>query len=139
MMAETFDEWLESIIQQGIEYIVSLIKVYEDVVTMSQELESKVAAWEKEKNKWATVLTQMKDVQRYGIMKFLAEKTVKDLDDKVLYVAKENIEWRNSIIKQGHKESIKLLRELKELINMMQKDLKCIDVQLLKDDGQTIE
>lgn len=81
-------------------------------------------AWEKESNKWAAVLIQMKDVQKYGVMKFLAKKAVKDLDDKVFYVAKENIEWRNSIIKQGHKESIKLLKELKELIAVMQKDLK---------------
>lgn len=139
MMAETFDEWLESIIQQGAGYIANLIRVYEDAITITQELETEVTTWEKERNKWVVVLVQMKDVQKYGVMKFLTEKAVKDLDDKILYVAKENIEWRNSITKKGHEESIKLLKQLKELIIEMQKDLKCIDVQLLKEDGQTIE
>lgn len=45
---------------------------------------------------------QMNDVKKFGVMKFLAEKPVDDLDDNVFYVSKKNIEWRNSIIKQGH-------------------------------------
>lgn len=81
----------------------------------------------------------MNDVQKFGVMKFLAEKPVDNLDDNVLYVSRKSVEWRNSIIKQGHEESIKLLKGLKELIDTMQKDLKCIDIQLLKDDGQMIE
>lgn len=93
MLAETFEEWLESIIQQGTEYIANLVRVYEDFVTITQELETEVSVWEKERKKWATVLIQMKNVQKYGVMNFLTEKAVNDLDDKVLYVAKENIEW----------------------------------------------
>lgn len=72
-------------------------------------------------------------------MNFLAEKTVHGLDDIVLFICKENIEWRNSVIEQGHEESIKLLKELKELTNTMQKDMKCIDLQLLKEDKKTLE
>lgn len=34
---------------------------------------------------------------------------------------------------------MKMLKELKELINTMQKDLKCIDIQLLKADGKIVE
>ena len=81
----------------------------------------------------------MKDVQKFRVARSLKEKAVKDLDDKILYVAKENIEWRNSIIKEGHEESIKLLKELKELTTIMQKDLKCINVQCLKEDEQVVK
>lgn len=44
-----------------------------------------------------------------------------------------------SIIRQGHEESSELLKELKDMIDTMQKDLKCIDIRLMKEDGQTIE
>lgn len=78
-------------------------------------------------------------MQKFGIMKFITEKPVENLDDNMLYVSRKNFEWRNSIIKHGHEESVKLLKGLKELIDKMQKDLKCIDIQLLKKYGQTIE
>ncbi|XP_059068331.1 uncharacterized protein LOC131858879 [Cryptomeria japonica] len=72
-------------------------------------------------------------------MKFLAEKPMESLDDNVLYVSRKNVEWQNSIIKQSHEESRRLLKELVDLIDTMQKDLKCIDIQLMKEDAQTIE
>lgn len=69
-------------------------------------------------------------------MNFLDEKPVHNLDDNVLFICKENIEWRKSIIEQGHEESIKLL---KELTNTMQKYMKWIDLQLLKEDKKMLE
>lgn len=81
----------------------------------------------------------MNDVQKYGVMKFLAEKPVENLDDNVLYMSKKNMEWRNSIIEQGHEESTKLLRGLIDLIDTIQKDLKCIDIQLMKEGAKVIE
>lgn len=81
----------------------------------------------------------MNDVQKYGVMRFLAEKLVENLDDNVLYVSKKNVEWRNSIIKQGHQESTKMLKELTDLINTMQKDLKCIGIHLIKEGAKKIE
>lgn len=81
----------------------------------------------------------MNDVQKYGVMKFLIEKLVENLYDNVLYVSKKNVEWRNSIIKQGHEECTKLLKGLTDLINTMQKDLKWIDIQLMKEDAKEIK
>lgn len=94
---------------------------------MSQDLEVEIATRDKEKMKWIVVATQ-----KYGVIKFLIEKPEPDFDDNVLYISKNNINWRNSIIKQGHEESLKLQKELKELPDVMQEDLKCIDIQLLK-------
>lgn len=139
MIAEIFDEWLDSIVEQGTYYIASLIKVNDNAIIVSKDLQLEATTWDKEINKWVEVLEQMNDVQKIGIMKFLAKKPVDNLDDNVLYVSRKNIEWRNSIIKQGHEESIKLLKVLKELIDTMHKDLKCIDIQLLKDDRRMIE
>lgn len=134
-----FNEWLDLIIQQGSDHIINLVKVYKDAETVSRELELETMAWEKEMIKQLAVLAQMNDTQKYGVMKFLAEKLVENLDDKVFYVSRKNVEWHNSIIKQGHKESTKLLRELIDLIDTMQKDLKCIDIQLIKNRTKTIE
>lgn len=43
-----------------------------------------------------------------GVMNFLAEKPLQGFDDNVLYICKKNIEWRNSVIKQGYEEFVKL-------------------------------
>lgn len=106
---------------------------------MSKELELETVTREKERTKWVAVLVQMNNVQKYGVMRFLAEKMVENLDDNVLYVSKKNVQWRNSIIKQGQEESTKFLKELNELINMMWKYLKCIDMQLMKGGTSIIE
>lgn len=55
------------------------------------------------------------------------------------YVSKKNVEWRNSIIGQGHEESTKLLRGLTDLIDTIQTNLKCIDIQLMKEGAKVIE
>lgn len=56
MIAEIFDEWLDSIVQQGTDYIASLIKVYYNAITVSKELELEATTWDKEINKWVAVL-----------------------------------------------------------------------------------
>lgn len=89
---EMFNKWLSLIIQHGSNYICNLVKVYKDVETMSKEIELERTAWEKEWIKWVAVLVQMNGVQKYGVMKFLAKKTVENLDDNVLYVSNKNVE-----------------------------------------------
>ncbi|XP_059064530.1 uncharacterized protein LOC131856678 [Cryptomeria japonica] len=80
----------------------------------------------------------MEEIQRHGVMKFLVEKPLQGFDDNVLYICKKNIEWRNSVIKQGYEEFVKLGRELSELVQNMLNDLKCIGVKYMED-GQTID
>lgn len=94
MIADIFDEWIDSIVQQGTNYIASLIKVYDNAIAVSKELDLEATTWDNEKNKWVAVLAQMNDVQKFGIMKFLAEKPVDNMDDNVLYASKKNVEWR---------------------------------------------
>lgn len=81
----------------------------------------------------------MEEVQRHGVMKFLAEKPLQGFNDNVLYIYKKNIEWRNSVIKQGYEKFVKLGRELFVLVQNMFNDLKCIGVKYMKEDGQTID
>lgn len=57
-------------------------------------------------------------------MRFLAEKTVPRLDDNVLYVCRNDIEWQNSIVKQGYEEFTKLLKDITELTLSMRNDLR---------------
>ncbi|XP_059064237.1 uncharacterized protein LOC131856454 [Cryptomeria japonica] len=51
----------------------------------------------------------------------------------------ESIEWCNQIIEQGYNESASLCGELTALRATVQKDLNCVDVQLLKEDSETLE
>lgn len=110
VVKEMFNKWLDLIIRQGSNYIVNLVKVYKDAEIVSKELELETVAWEKERIKWVAVFAQINDIQKYGVMKLLAKKSVENVDDNLLYVSRKNVEWHNSIIKKGHKESIKLIR-----------------------------
>lgn len=56
MIADIFYEWLDSIVQQGTNYIAILIKVYDNAIVMSKELELEATTWEKERNNWVAVL-----------------------------------------------------------------------------------
>lgn len=81
----------------------------------------------------------MRDIQCYGLMNFLAERQVPGLNEDIMFICKESIEWHNQIIEQGHSDSASLHGELTALRMTMQKDLRCMDVQLLKEDNQTLE
>lgn len=81
----------------------------------------------------------MRDIQRYRLMNFLAENQVSGFNEDVMFICKESIKWCNQIIEQGYNESVSLCGELIALRETMQKDFRCLDVQLLKEDGETLE
>lgn len=51
-----------------------------------KELETEIMNWKKEEAKWAAKAAQMREVQIYGVMKFLTKKPITGLDDSILYV-----------------------------------------------------
>lgn len=75
-MIEIFLEWLDGITQYGTEYFKNLSKVYENAIAVMKELEIEIANWKKKENKWTNVVAQMVDVQKYGIIRFMSEKSV---------------------------------------------------------------
>lgn len=68
-------------------------------------------------------------------MNFLAKRQVPWLNEDIMFICRESIEWHNQIIEQGHSESANLRGELTALRTTMQKDFHCVDVQLLKEDN----
>lgn len=51
-----------------------------------KELEVRIINWKNEEAKWAPKVVQIREVQNYGVMKFLVEKLVASLGDSILYV-----------------------------------------------------
>lgn len=139
IIAEIFSEWLTSIVDQGTNYISDLVQIFKDANEVTKELDVELISWHKEKTKWAVISKQMCDIQRYGLMNFLAERQVPGLNEDIMFICKESIEWHNQIIEQGHSKYASLRGELTTLRTTMQKDLRYVDVQLLKEDSQTLE
>lgn len=119
---------------QGTNYISDLVQIFKDANDATKELDTDLIAWQKEKTKWAVISSQMRDIQHYGIMNFLVERQVPGLDEDIMFICKESIEWHNQIIEQGHNESVSLQGELTTLRTMMQKDFPCVNIQFLKED-----
>lgn len=139
LITETVMEWLEGIWKSGTEYFINLSRLYDWALMVIMELEAEIMNWKKEEAKWAAKAAQMREVQIYGVMKFLVEKHVASLYDSIMYVCQRNIEWRNSLIKQAYKEFAKLVHQLTELVASMRNELVCIGIKCLKDDGKTLE
>lgn len=119
LITETVMEWLEQMRKSGAEYFVNLSKVHNGAIQVMKELETEISNWKNEEVEWATRASQMREVQTYGVMKFLVEKPVPGLDDSILYVCQKNIEWRNSLIKQAYEEFTKLADQLAKLTTSM--------------------
>jgi len=81
-------------------------------------------------------MNQIDEVQKYGIAKFLSKNNLAGLDEDLLYVNKKNIEWRNSVSQQGRFELTKMIKEITEFTQSLQRDLQCIDVKYINDDGE---
>lgn len=132
-------EWLEGIRKLDAEYFINLSRVYNGVLMVMKELEAEIMNWKNEEAKWTTKVVQMREVQIYGVMKFLSKKLVAGLDDGIMYVCQRNIERSNSLIKQAYEEYAKIVDRLAELVASMQNELVCIRIKYLKDDGKTLE
>lgn len=65
----------------------------------------------------------MEKIQEYGLQNFLVESLVPRLDDKILYVLKECIGWRNEAMAQGIFEVNDLLKELELIKDMIVNDM----------------
>lgn len=141
LITKTIMEWSEQMRKSGAEYFGNLSKVHNGAIQVMRELETEISNWKNEEVEWATKTTQMREVQTYGVMKFLVEKPMPRLDDSILYVCQKNIEWRNSLIKQAYEEFRKLADQLAELTTSMRNELLCIGIKCLKSDGtlETVE
>ena len=82
---------------------------------------------EKEKGDWVKEGSWMEEVQEYGLYKFHVEWPIPRLDDKILYVIKDCIEWRNKVITQCVFEIKELLNGMEILDDIIQGYLKWID------------
>lgn len=139
MIAKVFSEWLTTIMCQATNYITDLVQISKDANEVTKTLDTNLVSWQKEKSKWTVISKQMRDIQCYGLINFLAENQVSGLNEDVMFICKESIKWCNQIIEQGYNELANLHGELTALRTTMQKDLWCVDVQLLKEASETLE
>ena len=66
----------------------------------------------------------LEDIQEFGLQKFQVECPIAGLDDKILYVIKDCIEWRNEVLVQGMTDIKEILQGLKVIHEIIQGDLK---------------
>lgn len=95
MIAEVFSEWLTTIMCQATNYITDLVQIFKDTNEVTKTLDTNLVSWQKEKSKWTVISKKMRDIQHYGLMNFLAEIQVSGLNEDVMFICKESIEWFN--------------------------------------------
>lgn len=92
--------------------------------------------WESEETKWTSTSLQIYEIQRYGLSKFLTKKTLKTVDESLLFTGKHIIDWRNATLKTGCVKFIKWEKELKGICQNLATELRHIHTTYVWGDGQ---
>ena len=132
IVAKIAEEWIQDVSEVAVKQINLLDGASKEISTITKKVESNIEEHKKERSDWARIVLWLEDVQEIGLQKFLSEFPMAGLDEKMLYVIQDCIEWRNEAIAQGIvevKEKIQELQvinedsiaQIEELVNETQK------------------
>lgn len=109
------EKWIEGVIRDGEKYITSFRKLCDEMQCLIAEIQNQIVPWEKEKHKWENVLPMLTKIEEYRATKFLAENSIKLVDECQLFVLKKTIMWRVLTIKSVISDARASIYELQDL------------------------
>lgn len=72
LMIDVIVDWLGKIHKAGGKYYVDLSKIHDDANTVTKELENEIVKWKNEEVEGLKRATQMREVHKNGVMKFVS-------------------------------------------------------------------
>ena len=126
------------VLHNTVKHIGHLDQASKEMLNISKKVETSNDEYEKERNNWSKIVMWLEDVQELGLQKFLIECLVAGLDEKVLYVIKDCIEWRNEVLTQGISEVKEALQELKVIHQIIQNDFKWFAKHFMGKDDDSV-
>ena len=96
--------WVDIIMKEGNKFISEFTSVYAEGKTLLGEIQTLVPVWETELGRCQAIVFQVTEVERFGVLKFLNENPMKNVDPCMLFILKNNMGWKESIYKETIKE-----------------------------------
>lgn len=97
-VALVMDEWIDGVIKSGKQFIKEYSMMFNDVEAFFREVQIQMLTWEAKRTKWFVMVSQIEEVEQYAINKFVTKNPLNILNPSMLYILKENMTWKGSMI-----------------------------------------
>ena len=104
LLIDAMKGWVDSIIKEGNKFISKFTSVYAEGETLLGEIQTLVPRWETELGRCQVVVFQVTKVEWFRVLKFLNENPMKNVDPCMLFILKNNMNWKEYIYKETIKE-----------------------------------
>ena len=103
-LMEAMGNWVNNMIQEGNKFISKFTDVYAEGETLSGEIQTLVPVWEEELARCQALVFQVIEVEHFGVLKFLNENPMKTVDPWMLFILKNNMNWKEAVYREAIKE-----------------------------------
>ena len=94
---------------------------------MLGEIQTLVPGWEAELGRCQTVVYQVTEVDRFGVLKFLNENPMKKVDPYMLFILKNNMSWKEAVYRETIKEVQSIESKITEMHEEIVKDMNILN------------
>ena len=104
LLTNTMKSWVDSMSKEGNKFISKFTSVYAEGEILLGEIQTLVPGWETELARYQAMAFQVTEAENFGVLKFLSENPMKNVDPCMLFILKNNINWKEAIYKETIKE-----------------------------------
>ena len=104
MLSDAMTNWVNNIIDQGNKFIYEVTSVYSKGEALLGEIQTLIPVWEVELAWCQAMVFQVIEVEKFGVLKFINKNPMKTMDPCMLFILKNNMNWKESICKEAIKE-----------------------------------
>ena len=127
LLADAMKDWVDGIIKDGNKFIFEFTNVYAEGESLLGEIQTSVPRWEIEQSRCQLVVFQVIEVEKFGVLKFLNENLMKNVDPYMLFIIKNNMGWKESIYKEAIKEMRAIDRKVTGMHEEILKDMRIVN------------
>ena len=114
-------------VKEGNKFISEFTSVYVEGETLLGKVQTLVPGWETELARCQAVVFQVTEVEHFGVLKFLNENPMKNVDPCMLFILKNNMNWKEAIYKETIKEVQGIESRITDMHEELIKDMKIVN------------
>ena len=104
LLVDAMKEWVEAIIDEGNKFILEFTSVYAEGESLLGEIQTLIPGGEVEQGWCQAIVFQVTEVEKFGVLKFLNENPLKNVDPCMLFIIKNNMGWKEIVYKEAIQE-----------------------------------
>lgn len=120
-------DWVASIIKEGIKFILDFTTTFVEGETLLGEIQILIPRWEADQNQCQAIVFQVNEVAKCGVLKFLGENPMKTVDLCMLFILKSNMGLEESINREAIEEMQSVETEIARMHKKLLKDMNIVN------------